>query len=120
MTPTEMRRRAVRDRARAAALDSAAARLRVIADTIRPLLAGLSEQSRQVWRGPAATDFEHRTDAADADVRAQAALLVDTAVEFEAEGRRLRAAAASLEAGAAAADAVAAAAGGAAPHARVE
>lgn len=115
-----MRRAAAEHRARAASLVVAAARLRVIAAAIRPLLSGLSEHSRRVWRGPAASDFEQRADSADADVRAQAALLVDTAVEFEAEARRLRAAAASLEAGAAAADALATAIEGSSLPVRVE
>jgi hypothetical protein len=115
-----MRRQAARNRTQAAALDAAAARLHVIADVIRPLLAGLSDHSRRVWRGPAATDFEQRADAADADVRAQAALLVDTAIEFETEARRLRSAATSLEAEAAAADALAASVGGGAVPAGME
>ncbi len=112
MTPTEMRQQAARNRSRAAALDSAAARLRVIADRIRHLLSGLSQRSREVWRGPAASDFEARADEADREVKTQAGVLVDTAVDFEDEARRLRSAAASLEAQAAA---VESAAVGAAP-----
>lgn len=110
MTPSAMRQQAARNRTRASALDSAAARLRVIADGIRYLLSDLSARSRQVWQGPAASDFEARADAADATVKTQAALLVTTAVEFEADARRLRSEAAALDAQAAAQEAAAAAA----------
>jgi len=108
MTPTEMRYQAARNRTRASGLDSAAARLRVIADAIRTLLSDLSARSRQVWQGPAASDFEQRADAADAEVKAQAALLVSTAVDFEAQARALRSDAANLEAQATAAEVAAA------------
>lgn len=110
MTPTAMRQQAARNRTRASALDSAAARLRVIADGIRYLLSDIAARSRQVWQGPAASDFEARADAADATVKNQAALLVATAVEFEADARRLRSEAAALDAQAVAQEAAAAAA----------
>jgi uncharacterized protein YukE len=105
-----MRQQAARNRTRAGALDSAAARLRAIADAIRNLLSDLSHRSRQVWQGPAATDFERRADEADAEVKTQAQILVSTAIDFEAEARRLRSQAASLDAQAAADEAAAAAA----------
>ncbi|MDJ0960629.1 MAG: hypothetical protein QNJ88_08225 [Acidimicrobiia bacterium] len=108
MTPTEMRQQAARKRARAAALDSAAARLRVIADEIRPLLSDLASRSREVWIGPAASDFERRATEADAEVKVQAALLVSTAGDFAIDARRLRSEAASLDTQAATAEAAAA------------
>jgi uncharacterized protein YukE len=117
-----MRQQAARNRTRSGALDSAAARLRVIADQIRTLLSDLPSRSREVWIGPAASDFEQRATEADAEVKAQAALLVATAGEFEAEARRLRSEAASLDAQAAAAEsaALAIAPGGAPLPANIE
>jgi hypothetical protein len=98
VTSGGLRVQADRHRAHAAELQRAAVRLRVIADTIRHLLADLSARSRLVWRGPAATDFERRADDADNDLRGQASTLVATAVEMEGEARRLRRVAAELEA----------------------
>ena len=126
MTPTEMRQQAARNRAHAAALDSAAARVRVIADEIRPLLSDLASRSREVWIGPAASDFEQRAADADAELKAQAALLLATAIEFESDARRRRVEAAALEAQAAtdeatvAASSLVAAPGGSPPPGNVE
>lgn len=114
MTPYEMRREAARDRAAADALVVAAGRLRAIAASIRGLLSGLVEASQRVWRGPAATDFESRADAADRELRAQADVLGDTAGDFDAEASRLRAAARALELAADQQEAAAAAAAAAA------
>ena len=105
MTPYELRRLADRKRAEADALVASASRLRATAGAFCDLLAGIAVSSRQVWRGPAATDFEDRARRADRSLREQALVVTDTAAGFDGEAADLRAEARSLDARAAAAEA---------------
>lgn len=114
MTPYQLRQLADRKRAAADALQSSAARLRTTADSFRDLLEGIPDQSRRVWQGPAATDFEYKAQAADGDLRQQAQVLSNTAIGFDREAAELRAAARALDMRAAAEEA-AAVSGGSAP-----
>lgn len=105
MTPHQLRQLADRNRAEADALTASAARLRTTAESFRDLLEGIPDQSRRVWQGPAATDFEDKAQAADRDLRQQAQVLLSTASDFDREAADLRAAARGLEVRAAAEEA---------------
>ena len=96
MTAHQLRQLADRKRAEADALSASATRLRTTADSFRDLLAGVSDRSREVWQGPAATDFEDGVQAADRDLRQQAQALSSTATGFDREAAELRAAARAL------------------------
>ena len=110
MTPTQMRQQAARNRTRAGALDSAAARLRAIADAIRNLLSDLSATVRARYgrarQRPTSSDVPTRPMPRS---RHRRPILVSTAIDFEAKPARLRSQAA-LDAQAAADEAAAAAA----------
>ena len=107
MTPYELRQLADRKRAEADALMASASRLRRTADSFRDLLEGIPDQSRRVWQGPAATDFEGKAQAAASDLRQQAQVLSTTAIGFDREAAGLRAEAHVLDMRAAAEEATA-------------
>jgi len=114
VTAYQLRQQADRKRAEADALTASASRLRTTADSFRDLLKGVTDQSRRVWQGPAATDFEDRAQAANRDLRQQAQALLSTATGFDREAVELRAAASALDLRAAAEEA-ASVSGGPAP-----
>jgi hypothetical protein len=105
VTPYQLRQSADRKRTEADALTSSAARLRTTADWFRDLLERVPHQSRRVWQGPAATDFEDRAQAASRELQQQAQVLLSTAAGFDQEAADLRAEARTLEERAAAEEA---------------
>jgi uncharacterized protein YukE len=105
LTPYQLRQLADRKRAEADALTASASRLRTTADSFRDLLEGIPDQSRRVWQGPAATDFEDRAQAAARDLSQQAQVLSSTAIGFDRESADLRAEARVLDMRAAAEEA---------------
>jgi hypothetical protein len=115
MTPAELRGLADRNVADAASLGADAEHLRIQAAALRGVLEPLIVLSRQVWMGPAATEFEQNTRRRGRVLDQQADRLDRIAHELVGRARRLRSEAAALRAQASAAEAAAAGFSGGSP-----